>query len=173
MQDIDNFIFTIQMIVFRHFQYPEKKNVHNKAVKGYILGVTDLSYEKCWSEHMENSKRINENKLYALNEIDDDVRVAIEQHYDNDLDLELPKVIAKLFNVRDKKFYLKVDIAIDAEPVDSMEIWQNQLHAMLNNSKRHEITAKLTRLKVSKWEKVCEQQQWLSCANERTTMVRQ
>lgn len=148
-------------------------NVHNKAFKEYLLGVIDLSCDKYMSEYMKNRKRIYENKLYALNEIDDNVRMAIIQHYDNDLDLELAEIIAELFNVREEKVYLKNDITIDGEPVDSMEIWENRLHTMSKYLRRHEITAKLTTLKVLKRKTICEQQEWLSCANEPTTMVSQ
>lgn len=167
--------YSIQMIGDSMFyQHPEKTNEHSDALKGYILGVTDSSYEKYLSEYFNNRKRINNDKLYAMNEIDDNIRDAIIQHYDNDFDLELAEIIIELFDVRFEKDFLKCDIAISDEPVHSMEIWKHRLCAMLEKFKWHIITAILTKRKVLKTETDCEQQQWLiSCANEPTTMVKQ
>lgn len=158
------------MIVVRCLQYVEKTNVRNK---GYILAVTGLSCEQYFSKRLNDRKRINENKLNELNKIDDNVLEAIIQHYNNDLDLELGEFIAKLFNSRAEKDFLKCNIAIIAEPVDSMEKWGKLFRAMSKNLKRHETTAKLMRLKVLKMETACEQQEWLSCAKKPTTMVKQ
>lgn len=161
------------MSVVRSFQNPEKMRVREKVLNGYLSGVTNLSSEKYLSESMKNRKGINENKINALKKIDDNVRDAIIQHYDNHFDLEVVEVIDKLFDVRNVSNSVKCDIGINAAPVDSMEIWENRLCAMSKNFKWHEITADLMRRKVLKEEAVCYQQQWLSCTNAPTTMVKQ
>lgn len=165
--------YSIQMILVRCFQYPEKNNVHNDALKGYILGVTDLSYEKDWSEYNENRKRTNKNKLDLLNEIDDNIRDGIIQHYDDDYDPEMAEKIIKLFDLRFQKDCLECDIAISAEPVHSMEIKENLLCAMLKKLKRRDHTEEYAERKVLKAETDCEQQQWLIGAEEPPKMVKQ
>lgn len=161
------------MSVVRSFHNPEKMHVHEKVLNGYLSGVTNSSIEKYLSGSMNNRKGINENKINALKKIDDNVRDAIIQHYDYHFDLELVKVIDKLFDVRNVRNLVKCDIGINAEPVDSMEIWENRLCAMSKNVKWHEVTANLMRRKVLKHEAVCYQQQWLSCTDAPTTMVKQ